>query len=265
VISVQLGLMNDPAVPWREELRRIAADGFDFVDLTLEPPGAWPVDGAAIRRALGDLGLDAVGHTAPYLPIASPLEPLRRQALALLEEALDAFAAVGVRLVNVHPDRGGRRMPAREIQLRNAEAVAWLADAARARGQRIMVENMPRAFAEVDELRPLLDAAPDVGFHLDVGHAHLDAGRRARPRLYELLDAFSDRLAHVHVHDNLGAGDDLHLPLGAGTIDWPGTVRALRAAGWDGTVTLEVFSPEREHARTSARLWRTWWSSATRG
>ncbi len=34
----------------------------------------------------------------------------------------------------------------------------------------------------------------------------------------------------------------------------------LKEHGYDGTVTLEVFSREREHLRTSRKLWLTWWS-----
>jgi sugar phosphate isomerase/epimerase len=39
-------------------------------------------------------------------------------------------------------------------------------------------------------------------------------------------------------------------------------VRALKGAGYDGTVTLEVFSRERDYLRTSRRLWLEWWSNA---
>jgi sugar phosphate isomerase/epimerase len=39
-------------------------------------------------------------------------------------------------------------------------------------------------------------------------------------------------------------------------------VRALKDSGYDGTVTLEIFSREREHLRTSRRLWLEWWSAA---
>src|ERR687884_86552 len=96
--------MNDPRLPLEAELRRIAAAGFDFVDLTLEPPGAWPADGAVIAALLAELELDAVGHTAFYLPIASPLPELREAAARLFEQALDVFTAAGIHLANVHPD-----------------------------------------------------------------------------------------------------------------------------------------------------------------
>jgi sugar phosphate isomerase/epimerase len=253
---VLVGSMNDPRSPLEAELRRIAAAGFDFVDLTLEPPGAWPVDGKAVAQLLDELGLDAVGHTAFYLPIASPLPELRAAAHRLFEQALDVFAAAGIRLANVHPDPAPAVLGA-DAPERNADAVARLAEAAEERGLRLMVENLGR-FGRVEDLGPVLDAAPGAGFHLDVGHANLGIGSGPN-RTEELLEAFGERLAHVHVSDNVGV-DDLHLPLGAGTVDWPAAVRALKAAGWDGTVTLEIFSDERAHLETSRRLWLEWWA-----
>lgn len=250
--------MNDPRAPLERELRRIRDAGFDFVDLTLEPPGAWPLDGATVARLLAELELDAVGHTAFYLPIASPLPELRDTAHRLFVRALDVFAAAGIGLANVHPDPGPTVLAA-EAPSRNADAVARLAEAAEERGLRLMVENLGR-FGRVEQLRPLLEAAPGAGFHLDVGHANLGRGPGEPSRTAELLEAFGDRLAHVHVSDNVGV-DDLHLPLGAGTIDWPAAVAALKAVRWDGTVTLEVFSEERAHLETSRRLWLEWWGS----
>ena len=253
--------MNNPALQLEDELRWLAANGFDFVDLTLEPPHAWPVDPAEVRRLLEALGLAVVGHTAFYLPIASPFPELREASHALLDQAFAIFAEIGAAVVNVHPDPVTRLVPLDEVSARNAEALAELAERADAAGVRLMVENLGRSFARVGDLRPLLDAAPSLGFHLDVGHAHLLRARDEPNRTPDLLAVFGDRLAHVHVSDNLGV-DDLHLPLGAGTIDWPATARELRGAGWDGTVTVEVFSPERRHLEMSARLWREWWGSA---
>jgi sugar phosphate isomerase/epimerase len=121
---------------------------------------------------------------------------------------------------------------------------------------------MGRSFGTADELRPLFDAARDALFHLDVGHAHLGRRPEEPNRTTELVGAFGDRLAHVHIHDNLGL-EDLHLPLGAGSIDWPEVARALRRAGYDGTVTIEIFAREPAHVETSRRLWREWWDATS--
>jgi sugar phosphate isomerase/epimerase len=123
-----------------------------------------------------------------------------------------------------------------------------------------MVENDDRMFSGVEGLSMILDAVPEAQLHLDIGHANLRLGLTEKNRFPALLEAFGDRLAHVHVSDNRGGAEDLHLPLGAGTVDWRGAIRALKDAGYDGTVTLEVFSREREYLRVSRRLWLEWWS-----
>ena len=255
-----VGAMNHPGRSVAKELHRIAEDGFDFVDLTLEPPAAWPRDGKEIGRLRKDLGLGAVGHTAWHLPFASPFADIAAPARDNFKRALDVFADADVELVNVHPDPRVPLNAADRIRARNAEVMAQLSEDAMQRGRRLMIENIDRVFADVDEMRVLLDAAPNAGLHLDVGHANLRLGLGGRNRTAAFVDAFGDRLVHVHLSDNLGGADDLHLPLGAGNIDWRGVVRTLKSGGYDGTVTLEVFAREREHLRVSRRLWLRWWS-----
>jgi sugar phosphate isomerase/epimerase len=255
---MKLGLMNHPGRPVADELRAIAGAGFDFVDLTLEPPAAWPVDGAEVGRILRDIGLGVVGHTSPHLPIASPFNDLRETVHELLRRCFAAVRELGAELVNVHPDPMPSVIPSADVVARNAEAVAALAEDAAAAGVQLMVENMGRSFATAEQLRPVLAAAPSARFHLDVGHAHIGRRPEQPNRAAELVEAFGGRLAHVHLHDNLGV-DDLHLPLGAGSIDWPEIAAVLRRAGYDGTFTIEVVPRVPAHVETSARLWREWW------
>ena len=257
-----VGAMNFPGRSLAKEIHRIAEDKFDFVDLTLEPPATWLPDGKEVGRLLGDLGLSAVGHTAWHLPIASPFKELRRQARDLYKRGLDCFADAGVTLVNVHPDQRVPMHGLEQIRKMNAEAIGQLVEDASQRNITIMVENLDRMFSDVEDLKAIFDEVPDARFHLDVGHANLRLGRGEKNRSKALLAAFGDRLAHVHLSDNRGGAEDLHLPLGAGAIDWSGVARMLKEAGWDGTVTLEVFSREREHLRTSRKLWLNWWSEA---
>ncbi len=253
--------MNHPAVPVTDELRRIAAAGFDFVDLSLEPPGGWPVDPSAVRETLAETGLAVVGHTAWYLPIASPFAELRAQARALLREQFAVFAEVGARVVNLHPDAMNLMYALDEVRRRNAEAIEVLAADGEEHGIRVMVENLGRSFSRVEDLAPIFARVPDAAFHLDVGHANMLGTREEPNRSVALIEAFGDRLEHVHVHDNVG-GDDLHLPLGAGTIPWADLVRALKRAGYDGTVTFEVFRVPEEYVAASRRLWLDWWEAA---
>ena len=50
---------------------------------------------------------------------------------------------------------------------------------------------------------------------------------------------------YLHHHDNF-KDMDLHLPVGCGSIDWEATIRQL-VMYYDGTITLEVFSRNRDY------------------
>jgi sugar phosphate isomerase/epimerase len=253
--------MNFPGRSVLKEIHRIAEDGFDFVDLTLEPPATWLPDGKEVGSLIRDLGMEVVGHTAWHLPIASPYPEIRKVSRDLYKRGLDCFSDAGVELVNVHPDQRVPMHSKDQVRAMNAEAISDLAEDAAARGITLMVENLDRMFSSVEDLKPIMDAVPDLMFHLDVGHANLRLGMGEANRTASLLEAFGDRLGHVHVSDNRGGEGDLHLPLGAGSVDWRSAVRAIRGTGYDGTVTLEVFSREREYLRMSRKLWLKMWTS----
>jgi sugar phosphate isomerase/epimerase len=252
--------MNFPGRSIKKEIHRIAEDGFDFIDLTLEPPAAWLPDGKEIGRLISDLGLKSVGHTAWHLPIASPYPEIRKVTRDLYKRGLDCFADAGVELVNVHPDQRVPMHSRDQVRQMNAEAIADLAEDAAARAITLMVENLDRMFADVEDLKVILDAVPSLKFHLDVGHANLRLGMREPNRTGSLLAAFGDRLAHVHLSDNRGGSEDLHLPLAAGSVDWRSALREIRETGFDDTITLEVFSREREYLRMSRQLLLRWWT-----
>ena len=235
--GVQLGLMNNPARDVAKEIARIAGLGFSFVDLTLEPPAARAdrVDTRKVRAALETHGLGVVGHTAYYLPIASAFDAVRDGALREAERCLKVFAEIGATVMNLHLDT---RVPGHDpafILRRNREAIERLLPTAEAHGITLMVENSEGE--DADTMAVVLDGLPTVGLHLDIGHANIGVKKSLAPGL---LERFGDRLKHVHLSDNKGTRDD-HLAIGAGTISWKRELRALKATGYDGTVTLETF------------------------
>src|SRR5213596_1169012 len=99
---------------------------------------------------------------------------------------------------------------------------------------------------------------PDLRHCLDVGHAHLDQ-RMDGARQY--LAVLGDRMALTHVHDNHGgpgeAGDE-HLPFGQGTIDLARDAAALKARGYDGPATLEIFKGIPDDKKACLRKMRRW-------
>jgi sugar phosphate isomerase/epimerase len=258
---VIIGAMNHPMRSVVSEIRRFRELGFNFIDLTLEPEMARPdgLDPVEIAAALRETGLGVVGHTAWYLPIASPFDRVRESAIEEMVVCFDLFARLAVKLVNVHPDpRVPSLFPRSWIVQRNVDALGRLAGLAQERGLRLMLENLPGLFNAVDPLQAMLEALPLVGWHLDVGHANLGTGANTSG---VLLDALKSRLCHVHFSDNKGGDADLHLPLGAGTIDWQWAVDLLKRHGYDRTITLEVFSPDVEYLTASRRKLRGLWDA----
>jgi sugar phosphate isomerase/epimerase len=259
---MRIGAMNHPMRDVDREIRRFRELGFDFVDLTLEPERTRPrdLDAVAVRRTLHETGLSAVGHTAWYLPIASPFDSVRQAALDELTVSLDVFAALGVTRMNVHPDHRAPSLFAKEWLIeRNIESLAVLLDRARERGVRLMLENIAGIFGQPVVLRQVFERLPDLDFHLDVGHANLGTPANLTP---DLLETLPGRLAHVHLSDNKGGDADLHLPLGVGTIDWRWAIDVLKRSGFDDTITLEVFSPDDEYLAISRRKVRHLWDAA---
>ena len=122
-----------------------------------------------------------------------------------------------------------------------------------------MIENLPGEFNNAAQLGDLLNPLAELGLHLDLGHANLDVPANTTD---EILSAHGDRLRHVHLHDNQGGRADIHMPLGTGSVNVERCVRALQACGYDGTITLEVFTPDRNHLRYSRDLLRRVWNEA---
>jgi sugar phosphate isomerase/epimerase len=253
-----IGAMNHPARDVLQEIEWMAAMGLGFIDLTLEPPMAasWRVDPVAIRGALERHRLEVVGHTAFYLPIASGIEEIRQASVHELRRCVDVFAAIGVRWMNIHPDRHAPMHDRCFFIEKNLASLRELLPYAVERGVGLMVENLPGDFNTAAQLGELFDPLPQLGLHLDIGHANLLV---VHSTVEELLSAYGERLRHVHLHDNKGGAADLHLPLGTGSVDLSQAVRALKGLGYDGTITLEVFTPDRHHLAYSRELLQRAW------
>jgi sugar phosphate isomerase/epimerase len=259
---LKIGMMNNPQMDLLEEIAWAERNRFDFLDLTLEPSAAHPkqIQVKPTRRALQDAGLKIIGHTAYYLPWASPFETIREAALTEMRWTLEVFSELGAFKVSVHPDRSiPFALNSKAILEKNMESLERMEKMAKPLGIQILVENMDRFFNTTGQIREVLERMPGLGFHLDVGHANLNVEKN---RTEEFLEAFRDRLVHVHVSDNFGKKEDLHLPLGAGTIPWKKIVSRLKKSGYDGTVTLEVFSPDRRYLLFSRDKLRELWESS---
>ncbi len=165
-----------------------------------------------------------------------------------VERDLMIFAELGAQKANIHAFIRVPLQETRWIREMNVAAFRRVLQKAKELGLKLMLENSPPHFNTPRDLSTVFAAVPELALHLDVGHANLETEHNLT---VELASLFVARLAHVHFSDNNGGNLDLHLPLGAGKIDWPWIVHILKRVGYDGTITLEVFSRDRTY------LWRS--------
>lgn len=261
---MKIGAMNHPARDPLDEIAWFGQNGFDFVDLTLEPPAADPgeLDLEAVHAALARYHLDVVAHSAYFIPISSPFAGLRRAALDEFQRALSAAAHIGARLMTVHYLGIPPLFPPERCPEWHLEVLRPVCDRAAQLGMTILLENAPGLPGQIEQIAHILEAIPELGFHLDSGHTHVEGGAD----MFETyLARLGRRLRHVHLSENDGSRDQ-HLPLGAipdGKIDWPARIARLKASGYDGSISLEVFARERAYLLTSRDLLRAWWETAS--
>lgn len=253
-----IGTMNHPTRDLIEEMQWMADLGLQFIDMTLEPPASasWMVDPDKLRAALEKHSFSVVGHTPFYLPIASAIEEVRQAGVEELRRCMRVFSALGAKWMNIHPDRYTPFHDRRFFIRRNIESLRELREDSEKYGVGLMIENLPGEFNSAQQMGELLDPLPWLGLHLDFGHANLLVPRNTSE---ELLDRYGSRLRHVHIHDNKGGHEDLHLPLGTGNLDIAAIVKGLKRCRYDGTITLEVFTPDRHFLSYSMEVVRRVW------
>ena len=239
--------MNNPAGKISKEIEWIGMNGFDFVDLTLEV-NARPekVDCNRLKDLLARFQLGIIGHTPWFLPAAVEYQELIDASLKVFKRCLEIFKNLGTRLVNIHPFPARRILGHERIINLNIEMTARVKEVAGEFGIDLALENV-EPFYEIFDIAEIINGVPGLGFHLDVGHVFLS---RKGTTLSEYLNRFGPILRHIHLSDNFGT-DDLHLPIGAGNINWKDVIDQIKRSGYDGTITLEVFSREREYLRLS--------------
>ena len=258
---MQIGAMNHPARDPVSEIDWIGQNGFDFVDLTLEPPAARPeeIDVGAIREALDRHRLGVVAHTAYFLPLGSPMAAIRKACLEEFRLALNTAKAIGAVVMNAHYRRQPPFFSREDVVAWHVETLSPLCEEASDQGMSIVLEHAPHGGEDqLERFLAIMERVPKLRFHLDSGHAKLE---RTYDRWDEYLDRLGGKLLHVHLSDN-DATSDQHLPLGGvprSATDWPQHIQKLKRAGYDGTVTLEVYSPQREYLLLSRDLLRRWW------
>jgi D-psicose/D-tagatose/L-ribulose 3-epimerase len=231
-------------VPLERTLARIAAAGYDGVEIPGEPDA---FDPASVRRALTNTGLVPVGLTASCMvpatrrDLAHPDPAVRADAVGYLVACLRFAAEIGAPLTQMLPSGETRLAPIGTRAEEWAWSVAAMQDAAREAerlGVKISVEPLNRYEAylvtNADEALAYIAAVDSswVGMTLDLFHAHLE-----EPDIRRAILKAGPRLLHVHVADTNRQG------LGRGHLDVAACLHTLQTIGYAGSIVLEVMPP----------------------
>jgi deoxyribonuclease-4 len=201
------------------------------------PVVAYAAGPAALAADAAAAGIDLYVH-APYIVnVATTNNRIRIPSRKLLQQHMDAAAAIGAKGLIVHGghvDKGvdpatGYDNWRKAIEATDLRIPLLLENTAG--GDNAMARHLDRIAGVWDAIAGAA-GGDQVGFCLDTCHAW--AGGIALDSAVEKIRGITGRIDLVHANDSrdgFGSGADRHTNFGAGQIDQAGFVDLVRAAG----------------------------------
>lgn len=238
-------------------MERASAMGFDLLEICVEDPDTIDVPAIRAKAEETGIGVTICGAFGAGRNLSAEDGAVRAAGLGYLKRCIDFAENLGSPFVSgpMYSAVGDTRLmeaDARRRQWDRAVASLRLAGTyAGERGIKLAVEPLNRFETDlvntVDQGLSLVGAtgAPNVGLLLDTFHMNIEerdipaAIARAAGRIVEF---------HACSNDRGTPGDD-HLP-------WPRIAEALRAAGYEGPVVIEAFTPEIKEIAKAVSIWR---------
>lgn len=222
----------------RPALRALADCGYDGVELCLEhpemrPESLTPADCARLRELLGEVGLELASvsyHGDREEHQARAANQLRAIAIAHALGA-DVLILNSEHVVAGHADQQWEEF----VGSLRRDLLPAAADA----GVRLALEPEPGMFVHgTREMLALLAAVdhPALAVNLDIGHAWL-----TDDDLPAAIRELTPYLAHLHWED-FPQGEHRHLPPGQGDMPLAQLHDVLRAVGYAGYYTIDLFN-----------------------
>jgi sugar phosphate isomerase/epimerase len=263
---MKYGAMNFPIKPLLGETEEIGKMGFDYVELTMDPPEATPQriipQKKAILGVLHRYGMGMMAHLPTFVWTSDLYESLRKVSLQENFDALEASAELGIEKAVLHPGfiTGLGKFILDKAKGYAMESLETLLKKAVNLNITLCIENMfPQAhiLSRPHEFQPVFESFPEIQLTLDIGHANLGGGKN---KSSEFIRLHGYRIGHVHANDNFGK-EDSHLPIGAGIIDFEKIIKELKKVQYDETITLEVFSKDRDYLKLSKEKIKKMWDT----
>ena len=233
-----------PSYTLDETIKRIAAAGYDGIEIGCAAPHAWPAHLSARRRKDVKALLEAVDLTpvsllpapggGPGNNVSSPLPEERQATTQHYKEVVDLAADLGAKLVLYV---GGWQVFGTTRQ----DAWAWSVEALREVAQHAKERGITLAAEPTSADSNLIETADDaLELIREVGQDNVGVMFDTYHALYrnevsaDYVRTMGEQLVHVH------ASDTDRLPPGEGAVDWPGFMQALKDVDYQGHVTMEI-------------------------
>jgi len=253
-----------------EAVRRLAAIGYAGVEIMADVPHAWPAclleeQKQGIRDALRKNHL-AISNINAFMmnAISDPrqkywhpswIEPDRHYRQVRIDHtkrALTLAKELGAPCITTEPggpvEKGGSWTAALQLFV---EMLKPVAEHAEKEGVLLLIEPEPDLLVETAdqflELMQHLDSHA-VGLNFDIGHFYC-VGDDPAPTVHRLAPF----IRHFHLEDIAATHVHHHLVPGEGAIDFAAVFQAIRAIGYNGWVTIELY-PYVDDPDAAARL-----------
>jgi sugar phosphate isomerase/epimerase len=239
-----------------ESIRILAALGYEGVEIMADVPHAYPLhvndkDIEEIRKTLDENRLEisninAFMHHADgdtYHPSWIENDPaLRAKRVDYTLRCIDLAAKLGAKHLSTEPGGPLQSMTREEGLKLFKEGLAAVEERAGEKGIRILIEPEPDLLIENSSqfLDLFQELDPRVfGINFDIGHFFCVGEDPA-----ELVGKMRSITHHYHLEDIASTRKHHHLQLGKGAIDIPRVLRAIEGTGFDGYVTVELYTYE---------------------
>lgn len=248
-----------------DAIAQIARAGYTGAELMFDKPHLFPAHATAakvkdILRAAADVGITfSNGNAFPMSAVGDTWNPswidpdknVRRARLEHTQKALRLAHDLGI--ANISTEPGGQLTlvrDRRESLEMFAEGLSRALETAEQTGVAILVEPEPHLLLEKsDEFLELMAmiSHPLLALNFDIGHFYCAGEDPA-----ESFRKLKEHVRHVHLEDIAKSRVHRHLAPGEGSIDLPAVVDAIRAEGYNGWITVELYPYQDNPFETAA-------------
>ncbi len=252
---VWISPLTTPAV--KDLAPRVKEMGFDIFELSIENPAL--IDPPAVKVELDKNQLAAIvcGAFGPDRNICSEDPAIRENAKNYIRWLVDAAAYLGSEVVcgpmysSVGKDHIESEEGRRQEWSRAVSGLREMAQYAQQKDIKLAFEPLNRFETDMvnvvsQGMKLIQDVGmPNLGFHLDTFHMHLEEKNSA-----DAIRLAGDKIFHFHACEN-----DRGVP-GTGQVYWKEIAQALKDVKYDGPIVIESFTSQVKEIARAVCIWR---------